>query len=88
MRDKEYYRERFKQYPDVVTLEQFRKMLGGIADSTARKLMRENRVKHFYIRTTYMIPKVCVIEYVLDEHYEEYKYCLRFKYKLKVKTMP
>jgi len=29
MRDKEYYRERFKQYPDVVTLEQFRKMLGG-----------------------------------------------------------
>ena len=28
MRDKQYYRERFKDYPDVVTLEQFRKMLG------------------------------------------------------------
>lgn len=53
MRNKEYYRERFKDYPDVVTLEQFRKMLGGICDSTARKLMRAGRVKHFYIRDTY-----------------------------------
>ena len=77
MRDKRYYQDRFKRYPDVVTLQQFREMLGGIADSTARKLIRENRVKHFYIRTTYMIPKECVIEYVLGEHYEEYKYCLK-----------
>ena len=28
MRDKQYYRERFKEYPDVVTLEQLREMLG------------------------------------------------------------
>jgi len=77
MRDKQYYQERFKGYPDVVTLQQFKEMLGGIADSTARKLMRENRVKHFYIRTTYMIPKEYVIEYVLGEHYEEYKYSLK-----------
>jgi hypothetical protein len=76
MRDKQYYQERFKGYLDVVTLQQFKEMLGGIADSTARKLMRENRVKHFYIRETYMIPKEYVIEYVLGEHYEEYKYCL------------
>jgi hypothetical protein len=45
MRDKQYYRERFKDYPDVVTLEQFRKMLGGIGDSTASRLMRAGRVK-------------------------------------------
>jgi hypothetical protein len=79
MRNKEYYRERFKDYPDVVTLEQFRKMLGGIGDSTARKLMRAGRVKHFYIRYTYMIPKEYVIEYVLGEHYEEYKYNLKVR---------
>ena len=48
-------------------------MLGGIAISTGRKLMRENRVKHFFIRNTYMIPKVWVIEYVLSEHYAKYR---------------
>lgn len=73
MRDKEYYRERFKEYPDVVTLEQFRGMLGGIGDSTARKLMRAGRVTHFYIRDTYMISK----EYVTGEDYSEYKYGLK-----------
>ena len=77
MRNEQYYREKFKDYPDVVTLEQFREMLGGIGHSTARKLMRTGRVKHFYIRNTYMIPKEYVIEYVLGEHYEEYKYSLK-----------
>lgn len=77
MRDKQYYRERFKEYPDVVTLDQFRKMLGGIGDGTARKLMRAKKVKHFYIRDTYMIPKEYVIDYVTGEHYAEYKYDLK-----------
>mgnify|MGYP000862974411 FL=1 len=49
---KNYYKELFKDYPDVVTLIKFREMLGGIADSTARKLVRANIVKHFYIRDT------------------------------------
>lgn len=39
-----YYEQLFASYPDVVTLPEFCKMLGGIGDSTARKLMRENRV--------------------------------------------
>ncbi len=73
MRNEEYYKEIFKPYPDVVTLDEFKSMLGGIADSTARKLLRGNHVKHFYIRNTYMIPKVWVIEYVLSEHYTEYR---------------
>jgi len=77
MKDKSYYQERFKDYPDLVTLEQFRAMLGGIADSTARKLMQTNKVKHFCIRKTYMIPKEYVIAYVLGEHYAEYKYSLK-----------
>ena len=35
--------------------------------------MRENRVKHYYIRSTYLIPKAWVIDYVLSDHYAEYK---------------
>lgn len=71
------YKQIFEQYPDVVTLEQFRTMLGGIGDGTARKLLRGNHVKHFYIRDTYMIPKVWVIEYVLSDHYAEYRQKLK-----------
>ena len=47
-------------------------MLGGIGESTARKLIRTNKVKHFYIRCTYLIPKASVIDYVLSCDYLEY----------------
>ncbi len=77
MRNEEYYKRIFEPYPDVVTLEQFRTMLGGIGDSTARKLLKGNHVKHFYIRDTYMIPKVWVIEYILSDHYAEYRQKLK-----------
>lgn len=77
VRNEEYYKRIFEPYPDVVTLEQFRTMLGGIGDSTARKLLRGNHVKHFYIRDTYIIPKVWVIEYILSDHYAEYRQKLK-----------
>ena len=47
MKNRKYYEQLYTDYPSVVTLTQFRGMLGGIGDSTARKLMRENRVKHY-----------------------------------------
>lgn len=75
--DRKYYVALFERYPEVVTLDQFKEMLGGIADSTARKLIRENKVKHYYIRCTYLIPKEWVIEYVLSKHYVSYKKSLK-----------
>lgn len=68
---------RFASYPDVVTLPEFRQMLGGIGESTARKLMRNNHVRHYYIRNTYLIPKTWVIDYLLGTHYEKYRRILR-----------
>ncbi len=73
MKKRGYYEELFAPYPDVVTLPEFCKMLGGIGDSTARKLMRGNHVRHFFIRHTYLIPKASVIDYVLSPHYEKYR---------------
>lgn len=73
MKTKEHYEALFRAYPDVVTLEQFRAMLGGIGDSTARKLLRSNTVQHFYIRQTYLIPKASVIAYVTSPEYEKYR---------------
>ena len=55
------YEKRFLTFPDVVTINEFRAMLGGIGECTARKLLRGNHVEHFYIRGTYNIPKVKVI---------------------------
>ena len=49
MRTRTHYEKLFAAYPDVVTLPEFQAMLGGIGDSTARKIMRANKVKHFYI---------------------------------------
>lgn len=72
MRSRMHYEKLFASYPDVVTLPEFCNMLGGIGDSTARKLIRTNKVKHFYIRCTYLIPKECVIDYVLSYDYLEY----------------
>ena len=73
MTRRKYYEQLFCRYPNVVTLLEFRAMLGGIGDGTARKLMRENHVKHYYIRNTYYIPKAWVIDYVLSKHYAQYK---------------
>ena len=52
-------------------------MLCGIGDSTVRKITRTSKVKHFYIRCTYLIPKACVIDYVLSEDYAEYSKTLK-----------
>ncbi len=71
------YRKKYSAYPEVVNLMQFREMLGGIGEKTARKLMRENRVKHYYIRNTYLIPKEWVIDYLLSTHYAKYRLQLK-----------
>ena len=73
------YLVKFSKYPDIVTIDLFCRMLGGIGDGTARKLLRGNHVEHFYIRNTYFIPKVSIIDYLLSSDYETYKTKLNIK---------
>lgn len=70
----------YADYPDVVTLKQFREMLGGISDGIARKLMQGDHVEHFVVNGTYYIPKKFVIEYVTSPHY----YMLQMKLKHRI----
>lgn len=77
MKDRKYYERLYAKYPDVVSTAQLCKMLGGIADSTVRKLIRNNHIKHYHIRGSYLIPKACVIDYVLSNHYQAYREKLR-----------
>ena len=39
------YLVKFSKYPDIVTIDLFCRMLGGIGDGTARKLRRGNHVE-------------------------------------------
>lgn len=71
------YERHFKDYPDVVDLIQFREMLGGLSDSVARRLVQEHAVENFVIDSTYYIPKIRVIDYVMSRHYELLKETLK-----------
>lgn len=73
MRKRKYYNDLFAEYPDLVTVKQFARMLGGVNEKTAQKLLRENKVKSFFIKTTYQIPKKYIIDYILSESYQNYK---------------
>lgn len=69
MNMRKHYERKFAAYPDVVNLQTFREMLGGIGDTFARRLIRENRVKHIFIKPSYWIFKSSIIDYVLSEDY-------------------
>lgn len=57
----------FENYPDVVEVEDLRKMLGGISKKLAYKLLAEQEIRSVRVGRAYKIPKICVIEYLLGE---------------------
>lgn len=57
------YRVMFRDYPDVVTVEQMSQML-GISDKTAYALLRDNKIEHFKVGRTYKIPKIHILSYL------------------------
>ena len=65
MSTREHYEKLFAAYPDVVRMEDFRAMLGGVTEVTALKILEQGQIKFFFIRRRHLIPKVCVIDYLL-----------------------
>lgn len=64
LKSDEAYKLIFREYPDVVSVEQMCEMLGGISAKTAYRLLRQNQIKHFKIGRTYKIPKLHIFEYL------------------------
>lgn len=64
---KETYTLMFTDYPDIVNLTQMRKMLGGISNSLAYRMLREKKIKSKKVGREYKIPKVNVIKYVMTK---------------------
>ena len=56
--------EMFKDYPDVVTVQQMREML-NIGLGNAYELVRSNIIKSRKIGATYRIPKRYIIDFIL-----------------------
>ncbi len=81
MKNRGHYDAAFLEYPDLVTVPEFCEMLGGIDHKTARGLLHNGNVKYFDIRGKFLIPKVCVIDYVLSPHYAEYRKILKARIK-------
>lgn len=61
--NKDAYRVMFREYPDVVSVDQMSEML-GISTKTAYRLLQENRIEHFKVGRTYKIPKLHIFSYL------------------------
>ena len=77
MKTGKFYETHWKDYGDMVRFEDFRQMLGGIGYVQAQQLLQNKTVKSFKIRGEYLIPKECVIDYVLSPHYADYRQILK-----------
>lgn len=64
---KETYNLMFTDYPYIVNLVQMRKMLGGISNTLAYRILKENIIKSRKVGREYKIPKVNVIDYMMAE---------------------
>ena len=61
--NKDAYRVMFRDYPDVVSVEQMSEML-GISTKTAYRLLKDNKIRHFRVGRTYKIPKLHILSYL------------------------
>lgn len=57
----------FESYPDVVEVDDLRRMLGGISRRLAYRLLVDQEIRSVKVGRAYKIPKVCVIEYLMGE---------------------
>ena len=64
----------FENYPDVVEVEDLRKMLGGISRKLAYRLLADDEIRSVKVGRTYKIPKACVIEYLLGACSSQWEY--------------
>lgn len=57
----------FREYPDVVNIQQMCAMLGGIGPNTAYQLLKAGNIRYIRIGKSFKIPKICIIEYLLNQ---------------------
>ena len=66
-RKTERYMMMFKDYPDVVSVDILQEML-GICRKNAYLLVKQNKIHAARVGRSYKIPKLCVVEYLIDQN--------------------
>ncbi|MBQ4036815.1 MAG: helix-turn-helix domain-containing protein [Clostridia bacterium] len=64
MRTSDTYKILFKEYPDVVTIEQLCEMLGGVSIKTGYRLLNSGKIKSLKVGRRHRIPKIYVLQYL------------------------
>ena len=59
------YKYMFPEYPDVVSINQLRKIL-GISRHLAYDLVTTQKIYSLRIGNSFKIPKVCVVDYIIE----------------------
>jgi excisionase family DNA binding protein len=54
----------FKDFPDLLTVPQMCKMLGGISVKLGYRLLQNKEIEHLKIGREYRIPKINVMRYL------------------------
>lgn len=62
-----YYNILFKDFPDLLTPIQLKKMLGNIGTNKIYKLLQDGVIYSKKIGKTYKIPKISVISYIMSK---------------------
>lgn len=61
-----HYRAMFRHYPDALTPDQVREML-GIGRRLTYELLRDGRIPNVRVGRLYRVPKTAVIEYLCSQ---------------------
>ena len=64
------FSEMFKSYDDVLDAADLQRIL-NISRASTYALLKNKEIKAFKLAGGYKIPKVCVIEYIIDKTLEE-----------------
>lgn len=67
MKNIDYYNILFKDFPDILTPMQLKKMLGNIGTNKIYKLLQDGTIYSKRIGKKYKIPKVSLISYIMSE---------------------
>ena len=64
--EKYYWEEIFKEYKDVVSPKDLQKML-GLGETKVYKMLKNQEIYSRKVGNNYLIPKVCVIDFLLKD---------------------
>ena len=63
----EYFEKMFKDYPDVVTVKELKQMIPYLGKNKLYQLLKDKKIYSKKIGRDYIIPKLSIIKYLLDE---------------------